>query len=191
MDAVEKNKKITYSILQGSERKCAALFLAGVLAGTLIFNIYGRKYAAQFFIFMNLSQDGYQQIQISYGRLMWYIFEKRGKRFALLWFSEMTRFHNQMRYLFSAYYGLSAGVLQSALCHQNGVFGILEFILLLFPHYLIYMLTFKGLQGFMGKQRKGVVAVKILFLFLFGIFVEAYVNTTILQKCYEFLTSVR
>lgn len=191
MEAAGKRKRITYSVLQGSEGMCAALFLTGILAGTLIFNCHGGKYAAQFLIAMNLSQAGYQQIQISYGRLAWYILERRGKRFALLWFCEMTRFQRQVRYLFSLYYGLSAGLLQSALCHKNGVFGILEFVLLLFPHYFIYALDWKGLQGFMARERRTILTVKILLLFLFGILLEVYVNTAILQKYYEILSSVR
>lgn len=117
MEAVEKRKRITYSVLQSSDGICAALFLAGILLGTFIFNFFGGRYAEQFFVAMNLSQAGYQQVKISHSRLIGYILEKRGKRFALLWFCEMTRFQRQVRYGFSLYYGLSAGVLQSALCH--------------------------------------------------------------------------
>jgi len=191
MEAAGKRKRITYSVLQGSEGICAALFLTGILAGTLIFNCHGGKYAAQFLIAMNLSQAGYQQVQISYGRLAWYILERRGKRFALLWFCEMTRFQRQIRYLFALYYGLSAGMLQSALCHKNGILGILEFVLLLFPHYIIYTLLWKGVQGFMARNKRAFLVIEILFLFLMGILLEVYVNTAILQKYYEILSSIR
>lgn len=191
MEVAEKRKRITYSVLQSSEGVCAALFFTGILVGTLLFNCHGGKYAAQFLILMNLSQEGYQQITISYGRLAWYILERRGKRFALLWFCEMTRFQRHIRYLFALYYGLSAGFFQSALCHKNGVLGILEFVLLLFPHYFIYALDWKGLQGFMAREKRGILSLKILLLFLVGILLEVYVNTAILQKYYEILTSVR
>lgn len=191
MEAVEKRKQITYSVMQGSEGVCAILFLAGILAGTLIFNFHGGQYAEQFLIAMNLSQAGYQQVQISHPRLIWYILERRGKRFAILWFSEMTRFQRQVRYVFSLYYGLSAGILQSAFCHQKGILGVLEFLLLLFPHYFFYGLDWKGMQGFMGKERRGSLSFKILLIFFIGVLLEAYLNTAILQKYYEFITFVR
>ncbi|MCX4268966.1 MAG: hypothetical protein OSJ62_09940 [Lachnospiraceae bacterium] len=191
MEAVEKRRSITDSVVQGSEGVCAVLFLAGILAGTLIFNFYGGHYAEQFLIAMNLSQMGYQQVEIFYPRLIWYILERRGKRFAVLWFGEMTRFQKQIRCLFALYYGLSAGILQSAFCHQKGIFGILEFLILLFPHYFFYGLDWKGIQGFRRKERKGRLAVRILFIFLIGVLAEAYFNTAILQKYYEFVTFVR
>lgn len=191
MEAVEKRKRITYSVLQGSEGICAALFLTGILVGTLIFNFHGGKYAERFFIAMDLSQAGYQQVKISHSRLLWYILERRGKRFAFLWFCEMTRFQRQVRYFFSFFYGFSAGILQSALCHQKGILGVLEFLLLLFPHYLCYGLDWKGMQGFMGTERRGRLTFKILFIFLLGVVLETYLNTAILQKYYSFTASVR
>lgn len=191
MEAVDKRKRITYSVLQGSDGICAALFLAGILVGTLIFNFHGGRYAEQFLIAMNVSQAGYQQVKISYGRLMWYILERRGKRFALLWFCEMTRFQRQVRYIFSLYYGLSAGILQSALCHQKGMLGVLEFLLLLFPHYIFYALDWKGMQGFMGRGRRGSLAIKIFVIFMIGVVLETYLNTAILRKYYEFISFIR
>ncbi len=191
MEAVEKRKQIPYTALQKSEGIYAIWFLVGILAGTLIFNFHGGRYTEQFLIAMNLSQMGYQQVKILHGRLLWYILERRGKRFLLLWFCEMTRFQKQVRFFFALYYGLSAGILQSALCHQRGILGVLEFILLLFPHYFFYGLDWKGMQGFVRKERKGVLAFKILLIFFIGVIVEAYFNTAILQKYYEFITLVR
>lgn len=191
MEAAEKRRRITYSVLQGSEGICAAFFLAGILVGTLLFNFHGGRYAEQFLIAMNLSQAGYQQVKISHSRLMWYILERRGKRFALLWFCEMTRFQRQVRYGFALFYGFSAGIFQSAFCHQKGIVGVFEFLLLLFPHYFFYGLDWKGIQGFMGKERRGRLSFKILLIFLIGVVLETYLNTAILQKYYELITSVR
>lgn len=191
MEAVEKRRPVADSVVQGSEGVCAILFLVGILAGTLIFNFYGGRFAEQFLIAMNLSQTSYQQVKIFHPRLILYILERRGKRFAILWFGEMTRFQRQIRYLFALYYGLSAGILQSAFCHQKGILGVLEFLILLFPHYFFYGLDWKGVQGFSRKERKGRLAFRILFIFLIGVLLEAYLNTAILQKYYEFVTFIR
>lgn len=188
---MERVRRISYSTIRGGENICAALFFMGVFLGTLIFNFHGGKYADWFLISMNVTQSGYQQIKLSYSRLFWYILEHRGKRFALLWFGEMTQFRKKIRWGFAFYYGISIGLIESALSHKSGILGVIEFFLLFFPHYLIYGYNWKFLQDFRIKERKIVWTILEITLFLLGIITEVFVNTAILRKYYEMISFVR
>lgn len=172
----------TYPVAITKEGRLAAAFLAGLLAGTFFFNLWGKSYMTELLLYKGLLTGRYEAGALAGLSLCFYVAGKRGKRFLLLLFMELTEFCMAGRLLFAAYYGFCGGVCLSAFVFQYSLPGMLYFLLFIFPHYAAYAIMWQVMNQTRrfpdGKKR---ILITCL-LFFAGILSEGYVHAGILQQ---------
>lgn len=163
------------------EGRMAAAFITGLLAGTIFFNMWGKSYMDELLLYKGLLTGRYEAGALAGIGLCLYIMRKRGKRFLLLLFMELTEFCVTGRMLYAVYYGFCAGICLSSFVFQYGFVGTSYFVLFLFPHYAAYVLMWQVLNRtdkFKKTYRRIVLAAA---LFAAGIVLEGYVHAGLLQ----------
>lgn len=164
------------------EGKMSVAFLVGLLAGTFFFNMWGKGYMEELLLYKGLLLGRYEAGALAGLSLCLYIGKKRGKRFLLLLFMELTEFCVAGRMLYTIYYGFCAGVCASSFVFQYGLVGAGYFLLFLFPHYAAYVIMWQVLnQGERFKTKYNRIFLATL-IFVAGIFLEGYVHAGLLQR---------
>ena len=186
------------------KEKLLIIFIAGLLAGVLFGNFFGKHYIADAGIFSDYFIGKYKEVSMDRALFFQYVVKQRIWVYFCFWISCFTFFGIAVVYGGSFFYGFSAGLTISVATMRFGLTGIGVFLAGIFPHCLIYvpvtiLLFFKGsrlCQNFYfqkqdfgeGKAKRQAAVEYILFFLLFGgimligCFLEAYVGTGLLKK---------
>lgn len=171
-----------YQVSFTKEGRMSAAFLAGLLAGTFFFNMWGKDYIEELLLYKGLLTGRYEAGALAGAALCFYIARKRLPRFLILLFMELTEFCIPGRMLFALYYGFCTGVCLSSFVFQYALPGIAYFVLFLFPHYGAYAVMWQVLNNReRWKSSRTRILVSVL-LFAAGIVMEGYLHAGLMQK---------
>lgn len=168
------------------ESRMLLVFLLGLLMGTFFFNFIGTEYLEEMVLYKGIIEVQYKSIDFSPHHLWGYLVWDRGKRFLLLFVLQLTGIGLAAAMCCSFYYGFATGTFLSAFTIQYGLKGIPAFFVWILPHYILYIIMWKCL--FSAKWQDAAAGKRLIAsfgCFLGGTFLEAYVNTVLLQKILE------
>lgn len=167
------------------------LVFTGMLLGTALINILIRMgvSAADF-----LGSDYlavYETVTVSSNMVWKYVLKARLKWFVFLVMGGVTKFSRLIFSLFVICIGVSSGALISASVTKYGIWGVLVFLISIFPQFVLYIFSFLIILKLFGRDRAVLKTEHKLLLFLAaaalliaGSYLEASVNPLLLRKLY-------
>ncbi|WP_343209175.1 stage II sporulation protein M [Anaerolentibacter hominis] len=165
-------------------RKKFALFFGGALIlGVVAANLLKGFYLESFLSFCS-AYDKDSGAVISQPVLLRMVLVDHLKWYLIFWLICMTHFLSPLLGIWSVYKGFCLGFVLGGEILILGFKGIVQFLLLIFPHYLIYIpfIYFLFGRGIRFNKRKSrwieeVPAILLLFILMVaGCFLEAYGN---------------
>ncbi|MCI9540983.1 MAG: hypothetical protein HFG39_07960 [Lachnospiraceae bacterium] len=171
-----------YPLTITKEGRMSIAFIIGLVAGTFFFNMWGKNYMDELLLYKGLLTGRYKAGALAGVGLCLYILKKRGRRYLVLLFMELTEFCIAGRMLFSVYYGFCTGVCLSSFVYQYGFLGMAYFLLFLFPHYIAYIIMWRILNQPKRFKNAGRRILLSTLVFVLGIILEGYIHAGILQK---------
>lgn len=167
------------------ESRWLFVFFIGLLTGTFFFNLWGKDSLEEFVLYRGILKDKYTSTLFSYMTLFSYILWKRGKRLAILIALEFTMFEIPALLFYTIYYGFAAGIFLSGFVMQDGLQGIFSFFIWIFPHYIVYSILWWVLITKKEKWHFGKRCITIIGILLFGVCLECFLNTMLIQKIWQ------
>ena len=168
----------------------AFCFFAGIFLGTLWVNLMAEEIQTQLGVFGQAGFTAGLKIIPFQPAAIFRVFLKREVEAGFLWLAGMTAFAVPGLCAVLSYQGFSMASVISLLTIQNGITGILVYLLSVFPQALCYMPVFLILFCWGAKQEKSVhpagFAVLTAALF-FGSILETCLN----PYCMHFLTYIK
>jgi len=125
-----------------------AVFIIGVVAGTLFINIFCGDEYDKFGIYSKYFIEKFHESDVEKKELFLYSFWERSKEIIFLLVLSFTSFGKIAAELFLAYKGLTVGILISVYVLQYGAGGLLLYGTSIFPHYIAYVLMVMMLVSF-------------------------------------------
>jgi len=125
-----------------------AVFITGVVAGTLFINIFCGDEYDKFGIYSKYFIEKFHESDVEKKALFLYSFWSRCREIFLLLVLSFTSFGRIAAELFLAYKGLTVGILISVYVLQYGAGGLLLYGTSIFPHYIAYVLMVMMLVSF-------------------------------------------
>lgn len=172
-------------------------FIIGVLAGSLIINMFCRNYRGDINIYNSYIYGHSNTINenINKWSYMLYCMGNYIKEFMIILLLNFTPFGNVFNRVFLCIKGILIGILVSANTLTYGAGGILLYIVSIFPHYIVYVpfvissiyVSIKMSERVKEKDKKiSIKAIFIVFILAFLTSVlEAFANYSILQLIYK------
>lgn len=172
------------------------LFLGGVICANVSGVVSGRELGAMNEYFMNR----YMYADIQGSELFPFLFYERAPGFLLLVLLSVGIYGTLVADGYISYLAFSTGFLSVVAIMNYGIKGILLMVGFFFPQWLFYapvlLFWYCGLRYYKGQEKDAasgelkrkrhmklaVFAILAGILFLFGLFVESYVNPFFLQK---------
>lgn len=125
-----------------------AVFIIGVVVGTLFINIFCGDEYDKFGIYSKYFIEKFHESDVEKKALFLYSFWGRSKEIIFLLVLSFTSFGKIVAELFLAYKGLTVGILISVYVLQYGAGGLLLYGASIFPHYIAYVLMVMMLVSF-------------------------------------------
>lgn len=125
-----------------------AVFIIGIVAGTLFINIFCGDEYDKFGIYSKYFIEKFHESDVEKKELFLYSFWGRSKEIIFLLVLSFTSFGKIAAELFLAYKGLTVGILISVYVLQYGAGGLLLYGTSIFPHYIAYVLMIMMLVSF-------------------------------------------
>lgn len=190
-----KSRSLWTRLMQGS-------LLAGFVAGIFLANLMGREAVSNAGVLNDYFIEKFQYTEINGQNLFFYIIGERIPMLLMLLLLTMTSLGIVGGILMLSWQGFSVGFMLSTAIAKYGMKGILLVLGSLFPQYVFYFPVYIlycylaiYLRQRMHKDRTGngsdrryiygawlIAAVGLLLIFITGIFLESYINPTILKN---------
>ena len=165
--------------------------MVGVIAGTLIANYAIINITDKVGVLNNDFRLSIIDMKVNNVALWQYIFKTRIKEFALL----ITPVAVPAVYIIFGIIGMSVGMVVSVSVMNMGIKGMFVYIVMTFPHYIIYAITIFILISIWETSRGSYVNINIamallvsFILLLAGTLCEAYVNPGCLKMLLEHIS---
>ncbi len=191
----EKSRSLWTRMMQGS-------LLGAFAAGILLANLMGREAVSNAGILNDYFVEKFQYTEINGQNLFFYIIGERIPLLLLLLALTVTSLGMAGGILMLGWQGFSVGFMLSAAIAKYGVKGILLVLggafpqyLFYFPVYVLYCYLTAHLRKRLHRDKTGngtergyiygawlIAAVGLILIFVMGIFLESYINPTILKK---------
>ncbi|MCI9445794.1 MAG: hypothetical protein HFH36_00095 [Lachnospiraceae bacterium] len=198
-EANPQSRSMWTRLMQGS-------LIGAFTAGIFLANLMGREAVSNAGILNDYFVEKFQYTEINGQNLFFYILGERVPILLLLLALAMTALGMAGGLLLLDWQGFSVGFMLSTAIAKYGMKGIFLVLGSLFPQYLFYFPVYilccylaSYLRQRMRQDRIGngsdrgyiygawlTAAVGILLIFLAGVFLESYVNPTILKKILKF-----
>lgn len=198
-EGMAKSRSLWTRLMQGS-------LLGAFMAGILVANLMGREAVSNAGILNDYFVEKFQYTEINGQNLFFYIIGERVPMLLLLLLLTLTSLGIAGGILMLDWQGFSVGFMLSTAIAKYGMKGILLVLGSLFPQYVFYFPVYilycyfaVYLRRRMNKDRAGngsdrryiygawlIAAMGILAIFITGIFLESYINPTILKKILKF-----
>lgn len=198
-EGMAKSRSLWTRLMQGS-------LLGAFTAGIFVANLMGREAVSNAGILNDYFVEKFQYTEINGQNLFFYIIGERVPMLLLLLLLTLTSLGIAGGILMLDWQGFSVGFMLSTAIAKYGMKGILLILGSLFPQYVFYFPVYilycylaVYLRRRMYKDRAGngsdrryiygawlIAAIGILAVFITGIFLESYINPTILKKILKF-----
>lgn len=198
-EGMAKSRSLWTRLMQGS-------LLGAFTAGIFVANLMGREAVSNAGILNDYFVEKFQYTEINGQNLFFYIIGERVPMFLLLLLLTLTSLGIAGGILMLDWQGFSVGFMLSTAIAKYGMKGILLILGSLFPQYVFYFPVYilycylaVYLRRRMYKDRAGngsdrryiygawlIAAIGILAVFITGIFLESYINPTILKKILKY-----
>ena len=172
--------------------------MVGVIAGTLIANYAIINITDKVGVLNNDFRLSIIDMKVNNVALWQYIFKTRIKEFALLILLLITPVAVPAVYIIFGIIGMSVGMVVSVSVMNMGIKGMFVYIVMTFPHYIIYAITICILISIWETIRGSYVNINIrkiamallvsFILLLAGTLCEAYVNPGCLKMLLEHIS---
>lgn len=139
------------------------------------------------------SLERLQYLQVDEQKLLLCVMRSRIQLILFLIFAGMVAVSVWVSYLFSMWYGASMGILAGIFVERFGVKGIILFLACILPQILLYLPGFYGIlwiccnRRAYEKTRFVMKMIPCIGVTIIGMFLESYVNPTVLTKIVTFL----
>lgn len=193
----QKNESTWAKVMKGS-------ILIAFLAGILLANLMGREEISNAGILNDYFIEKFKYTGVNGESLFFYILKERVPVMVLLFLLAFSSLGMISGILFLGWQGFSIGFMMSTAIAKYGGKGIFLILGGLFPQYLFYIPVYILYCYFAlflqkriyGEQRNSLtagergkiygigvlVALILLFIFIAGIFLESYINPSVLKK---------
>lgn len=173
-----------------NQRFLISLFI-GCILGTLFANIFGVKYISTWGIFNSDYFEKYSSVVIN-GKGLWiYIIKNRVQDIVLLGLLCMTPISIPAIMGYVGYMGASMGLVISVCSMQYGFFGLIIYLVSVFPQYIFYGLALfviikaissnSNYKRYNDRIKKLGIAAIVMLLMVLGSVGEAFVNPGLMQ----------
>lgn len=161
------------------------VFFSGIIIGTLMINFFAGEYAGQIGIYSEYFIDGINNSDaknLNKWAIDLFCMKKYALEVVFLVAFNCTGFGMFINYCFCLYKGIAISILISSTTLTYGAYGILLYIMSIFPHYLTYvpMIVFTLYLGI--KIKENIKKERLVGAVLKGIVIEA-----VLVACTAFL----
>lgn len=194
-ERMARSRSLWTRLMQGS-------LLGAFVAGIFMANLMGREAVSNAGVLNDYFVEKFQYTEINGQNLFFYIIGERVPLLLLLLLLTLTTLGMAGGLLMLDWQGFSVGFMLSTAIAKYGIKGILLVLGGLFPQYIFYFPVYilychlaAYLRQRLHKDRMGnssdrgyiygawlIAATGILLIFVAGIFLESYVNPTILKK---------
>lgn len=216
ISAAKKERKVKKTSLHikmkriDGEMHFVFFFFTGILAGTLLLNLFMQGDDKQLGLYSNYFMDQLKHADVTKRELFFYSFGNRSREILCLLFLCITSLGKVLPALYLFYKGLTIGILVSTYVVQYQVGGIMLYLLSVFPHYITYIImvlilisfsreiytTAKNFRGqntgedggnllvFMKKKIPGYLKCLFLLFLLNAVtsYLEVFVNLSIMKN---------
>ncbi len=167
------------------------LIFIGMLLGTALINILIKMGVSTIDFLGSDYLAVYETVTVS-GSMVWkYVIKARLKWFVFLAMGGITKFSILIFSLFVIGVGISSGALISASVTKYGMWGILVFVISIFPQFVLYAISFVIILKMFGNDRavfktkhKVILFFAAVVALVAGTYLEAVINPILLRKLY-------
>lgn len=170
------------------KRRIMACYFLGLITGCIMANVCGPEKCMEWGIYNENYILSLGKLDIEYQKFFIYLLKNRLLEFGIL---TLIVFVPIGKWLFEGYIGVlgfAMSLIISVMVMCNGVYGVVMYVITLFPQYIFYVWAMaflsRVLEVYRNNRTKYVVMqlTMVAVLVLAGVFAETYVNTVLLRK---------
>ena len=156
-------------------------FYCGIIAGTFLINFFCENFYESLGVYSSFFLDINKNISVPRASLFFYVIKKMAMEIGVLLVLINSKLKEISTRIFVCYKGVTVSLLVSAYVMKYGMSGIIIYLITIFPHFIpyIYMIIYILKMGDKQNRLRNILIVVILFFIT--AFVEAYINSGLLE----------